>query len=53
LERHAQRHTGVWEEFMKYAVEIGLGAMTVTQSYVKIGSGIEKLLGREWVYTDT
>jgi hypothetical protein len=36
--------------FMKYAVEMGLGAMTYIPSFIKIGSGIHKLMGG---YTDT
>jgi hypothetical protein len=30
---------------MKYAVETGSGAMIYLPSFIKIGSGIEKLLG--------
>jgi hypothetical protein len=30
---------------MKYVVEMGSGAMIYTPSYVKIGSGIQKLKG--------
>jgi hypothetical protein len=29
---------------MKYAVEVGLGAMVYIPSFVKIGSGIQKLI---------
>jgi hypothetical protein len=35
---------------MKYAVEMGSGAMMYIPSFIKIGSGIRKLIGR---YTDT
>jgi hypothetical protein len=35
---------------MKYAVEMGSGAMTYTPSFIKIGSGIQKLIGG---YTQT
>jgi hypothetical protein len=35
---------------MKYAVEIGSGAMIYTPSFIKIGSGIQKLMGG---YTDS
>jgi hypothetical protein len=35
---------------MKYAVEMGSGAVIYTPSFIKIGSGIQKLMG---VYTDT
>jgi hypothetical protein len=31
---------------MKYAVEIGSGAMIYIPSFMKIGSGIQKLIGR-------
>jgi hypothetical protein len=30
---------------MKYAVEMGLGAMINIPSFIKIGSGIQKLIG--------
>jgi hypothetical protein len=30
---------------MKYAVEMGSGAMLYTPSFIKIGSGIQKLMG--------
>jgi hypothetical protein len=33
------------EGFMKYAVEMGSGAMTCIPCFVKIGSGIQKLIG--------
>jgi hypothetical protein len=32
---------------MKYGVEIGSGVMTYTPSLIKIGSGIQKLIGRD------
>jgi hypothetical protein len=35
---------------MKYAVEMGSGAMIYIPSFVMIGSGIQKLIGG---YTDT
>jgi hypothetical protein len=34
---------------MKYAVEIGLCAMIYRPSFIRIGSGIQKLIGE---YTD-
>jgi hypothetical protein len=37
---------------MKYAVEMGSGAMIYTPSFIKIGSGIQKLMGRVG-FTDT
>jgi hypothetical protein len=33
------------EKFMKYAVEMGSGAMTYVPSFIKIGSGIRMLIG--------
>jgi hypothetical protein len=30
---------------MKYAIEMGSGAMTYIPSFIKIGSGIQKLIG--------
>jgi hypothetical protein len=30
---------------MKYAVEMGSGAMIYIQSFIKIGSGIQRLIG--------
>jgi hypothetical protein len=35
---------------MKYVVETGSGAMIYIPSFIKIGSGIQKLIGRG--YTD-
>jgi hypothetical protein len=32
---------------MKYAIEIGSGAMIYIPSFIKIGSGIQKLMGGE------
>jgi hypothetical protein len=37
--------TDYWEGFMKYAVEMGSGAMIYIRSFIKIGSGIQKLIG--------
>jgi hypothetical protein len=37
---------------MKYAVEMGSGAMIYIPSFIKIGSGIQKLI-REDTHTDT
>jgi hypothetical protein len=33
------------EGFMKYAVEMGSGAIIYTPSFMKIGSGIQRLMG--------
>jgi hypothetical protein len=32
---------------MKYAAEMGSGAMIYIPSFIKIGSGIQKLIGRD------
>jgi hypothetical protein len=37
---------------MKYVVEMGSGAMIYIPSFIKIGSGIQKLLGGD-KHTDT
>jgi hypothetical protein len=34
-----------WEGFMKYVIKMGSGAMTYIPSFIKIGSGIQKLIG--------
>jgi hypothetical protein len=39
------RHTDRWEGFMKYVVEMGSGALIYIPSFIKIGSGIQKLFG--------
>jgi hypothetical protein len=39
----------MWE-FIKYIVEMGSGAMTYILSFIKIGSGIQKLI---WGDTQT
>jgi hypothetical protein len=33
------------EGFMKYIIEMGSGAMIYIPSFIKIGSGIQKLIG--------
>jgi hypothetical protein len=38
---------------MKYAVEMGSGAMIYIPNFVKIGSSIQKLLGRGFTGTQT
>jgi hypothetical protein len=38
---------------MKYAVEMGLGAMIYIPSLIKIGSGIKKLTGGGDLQTDS
>jgi hypothetical protein len=37
---HKYRLTDQWELFMKYAVEMGSGAMMRIASFINIGSGI-------------
>jgi hypothetical protein len=41
------RNTNYWEGFMKYAVEMGSVAMIYIQSFIKTGSGIQKLFHRQ------
>jgi hypothetical protein len=41
------------EVFMKYAVDIGSGAMIYIPSSMKIGSGIQKLMGGMHRHRDT
>jgi hypothetical protein len=38
---------------MKYAVEMGPGAMIYTASFVKTGAGIQKLIGGIHRHTDS
>jgi hypothetical protein len=38
---------------MQYAVEMGSGAMIYMPRFIKIGSGIQKLMGRVGEFTDT
>jgi hypothetical protein len=37
--------TDCWEEFMKYAIEMGSGAMIYIPSLIKTGSAIEEFIG--------
>jgi hypothetical protein len=41
----ANTDTDGWERYMKYDMEIGSGAMIYMPSFIKIGSGIQKLMG--------
>jgi hypothetical protein len=41
---HIQTQTDA-RGFMKYAAEMGSGAMICTPSFIRIGSGIQKLIG--------
>jgi hypothetical protein len=38
------RHTGSWEGFIKYDIEMGSDAMIYIPRFIKICSGIQKLL---------
>jgi hypothetical protein len=40
---YTYRHTEWWEGFTKYAVDMGSDAMIYIPSFIKIGSGIQKL----------
>jgi hypothetical protein len=42
---YTYRHTDWWEGFFNYAVEMGSGAVIYLPSCIKIGSGIQKLIG--------
>jgi hypothetical protein len=42
---YTYRHTDSWEGFMKYAVEMGSGAVIYISSFIKAGSGIQMLIG--------
>jgi hypothetical protein len=48
---HIQTHRPM-DGFMKYAVEMGSGAIIYILSFIKIGSGIQKLIGGIHRYTD-
>jgi hypothetical protein len=41
------------EGCMKYAVQMGSNAMIYIPSFIRIGSGIQKLFGREYTGTQT
>jgi hypothetical protein len=38
---------------MKYAIEMGSGAIIYMPSFIKIGSGMKKLLGWGYAYRNT
>jgi hypothetical protein len=42
---YTYRHTDYLEGFVKYAVEMGSRAMMCIPNFIKIGSGIPKLIG--------
>jgi hypothetical protein len=41
---YTYRHIASWVGFKKYAVEMGSGAMIYIPSFIKNGSGIQKLM---------
>jgi hypothetical protein len=41
------RRTDWWEGFIKYTVEMGSDAMIYIPSFIKTGSGIQKLMRRD------
>jgi hypothetical protein len=45
IEGYTYRHTDWWEGFFNQAVEMGSGAVIYVPSFIKIGSGIQKLIG--------
>jgi hypothetical protein len=40
----SQTDTGLWEGSVKYAVEVGSGAITYMPIFIKIGSGIQTFI---------
>jgi hypothetical protein len=42
-----------WEGFMKYAVEMASGGLTCIPVFIKISSGVQKLLGGVHMQTHT
>jgi hypothetical protein len=51
--RYMYKHTDLCEGFMKYAIEMGLGALIYSYipSFIKIGSGFERLWGGTHTHT--
>jgi hypothetical protein len=50
---YTHRLKDLWEEFIKYAVEMGSGAMTHLSSFITIGSAIQKLIEVIHRHTDS
>jgi hypothetical protein len=48
---YTYRHIDSWEGFMKYATDMGSNVMTYIRSFIKIRSGIRKLIGGD-THTD-
>jgi hypothetical protein len=42
-----------WEGFLKYAVEMGSVVIIYIPSFIKIGSGIQKIIGGIYRHTDS
>jgi hypothetical protein len=42
---YTYRYTDWWERFINYAVEMASGVTIYTPSFIKTGSGIQKLIG--------
>jgi hypothetical protein len=49
---HTYRHTHSGQEFMKYAVEMGLASMMYIPRFIKVGSATQKLIGVIHRHTD-
>jgi hypothetical protein len=52
-EGYAYRDTDRWEGFIKYAVEMGSGAMMYIPNFIKTGSGIHELTGNSQTHRHT
>jgi hypothetical protein len=50
---YTYRHRDWWEGFMKYVTDMGSGTMIYILSFIKIGSGIRKLIRGIHRHTDT
>jgi hypothetical protein len=53
LPSNDRRDTDTWEGFMKYAIEMGLGAMKYIPIFIKISSGIQEVDWGGGRFTDT
>jgi hypothetical protein len=53
LVTYTYKHTGSMEGFMKYAVQMGSGAMIYIPSFIKTGLGIQRLIGGRHRHTDS
>jgi hypothetical protein len=50
---YTYRHTNSWEGFVKFTVEMASGAMIYIPSFIKVGSGIQKLMCGRFTNTQT